>query len=237
VIPEEELLDWYRPDTEVFEAAAKDKAPIILYFPEEGLDPIDASRKLHDAELAKLSEGNTLFVMVEYNGDRTPGFDDGSPVPTSKLLSPNLSRDYNITRYPSFVVCDWFGNEYDRHTKVPSASALIKSINAVSDLMEKVNEKLQSNLDDANKHLEAKDTKKFLKSALKNFGMGYVGLEAAEETIKLYRKVMDDARAEMDTILEKRPEDGEKRLKDMSKDYRGTELESEIKDALAILKG
>lgn len=231
------MLEWYRPDAEVFEAVSKDKLPLVLYFPEEGLDPVDASEQLHDLELAKMSQESAIFVMVEYNGDRTPSFDDGSPVPTSKLLSPNLSRDYNITKYPSYVVCDWHGNEYDRHTKVPSPSSLIKSIEAVSDLMEKYNEKLQKNLDDARKELEDKNLRKFFKAALDNFKLGIVGLEAAEETMKLYRKTIDSGRAEVNTILENRPEDGEKRLKDMSKEYRDTELESEIKDALDILKG
>ncbi|MBZ0137619.1 MAG: hypothetical protein K8I27_14730 [Planctomycetes bacterium] len=221
----------------MFEAAAKDKAPIVLYFAEEGLDPIEAGNVLHDAELAKISAGNTLFVMVEYNGDRTPSFDDGSPVPTSKLLSPNLSRDYDVTKYPTFIVCDWFGNEHDRHTKVPAPSSLIKGIESVSDLMTKANDRLLGNLEEARKCLEDKDTRKFFKAALKNFGYGYVGLEAAEETIKLYRATIDAARAEVDKILESRPEDGQKRLKDMSKDYRDTELESKIQDALDILKG
>lgn len=237
MIPEEELLDWYRPDPEVFEAAGKGKLPIVLFFTEEGMDPIEASKELHDADLAKVSQDDSVFVMVEYNGDRTPSFDDGSPIPTSKLLSPNLSRDYGITKYPTFVVCDWHGNEYDRFTKVPSASKVIKSLEAIEDLMTKVNEKLQKNLDEAKENLEEKDLRKFFKSAIDNFKYGYVGLEAAEETIKIYRKAIDDGRATVDSILENRPEDGEKQLKDMSKDYRDTELESEIKDALDIVKG
>lgn len=237
MIPEEELLDWYRADPEVFEAAGKDKLPLVLYFYEEGTDPIDASRSIHDLDLAKFSQESALFVLVEYNADRTPSFDDGSPVPTSKLLSPNLSRDYDIVKYPTFVICDWFGNEYDRHTKIPSASSLKKSVEAVSDLMTRTNDKLQKNLDDARKNLEDKNLRKFFKSALDNFKTGFVGLEAVEETIKLYRKAIDDGRARIDSILENRPEDGEKTLKDMSKDYKDTELESEIKDALDILKG
>ena len=237
MIPEEELLEWYRADAEVFEAAAKDKTPLVLYFPEEGLDPIDASREIHDADLAKVSEGDAIFVMIEYNGDRTPSFDDGSPVPTSKLLSPNISRDYNVAKYPTFIVCDWHGNEYDRFTKVPSPSKLIKSIEALEDLMTKTNDKLQKNLDEAKECLEEKDMRKFFKAALSNFKYGVVGLDAAEETIKLYRKAIDDAREEVNSILENRPEDGEKRLKDMSKDYRDTDLETEIDDALDILKG
>jgi len=237
IIPEEELISWYRADTEVFEAAAKDKAPIVLYFVEEGLDPIDASKQLHDTELAKLSDDNFLFVMVEYNPDRTPSFDNGSPVPTSKLLSPNPSRDYNITKYPSYLVCDWFGNEYDRYTKTPGAKDLKKQLEGVSDAVEKANAKLQGTLDEAKKALEAKDTRNFMKAAIKNFKTGTVGLASQEETIALYRKVIDQAREEVNSILENRPEDAKDRLKQMAKDYGETELASEIKDAQDIIKG
>lgn len=237
VIPEEELISWYRADTETFEAAAKDKAPIVLYFVEEDLDPIDASRQLHDLELAKLSDENYLFVMVEYNPDRTPSFDNGSPVPTSKLLSPNPSRDYNITKYPSYLVCDWYGNEYTRYTKTPGAKDLKKQLEGVTDEMDKANAKLQATLDEAKKALEAKDTRDFIKAAIKNFKTGTVGLAGQEDTIALYRKVIDEAREEVNSILESRPEDGKDRLKQMSKDYGDTELATEIKDAQDILKG
>jgi hypothetical protein len=230
-------LTWYRPDTEVFEAAAKDKAPIVLYFAAEDADPIEASRELHCAELAKMSEGNYIFVMIDHNGDRTPSMDDGCPVPTSKLLSPNPSRDYNITKYPSYLVCDWHGNEYNRYTKVPAAKDVRTNLEAVVDSMETLNKKLAATLEVAQKALEEKGVRDFFKAANTNFKTGVIGLAGQEDTITLYRKVIDDARAEVEKILENRPADGEKRLKDMSKDYKDTELASEIKDALDILKG
>lgn len=209
----------------------------MLYFVEEGLDPIDASKQLHDAELAKLSDDNFLFVLVEYNPDRTPSFDNGSPVPTSKLLSPNPSRDYNISKYPSYLVCDWFGNEYTRYTKTPGAKDIKKQLEGVSTAMEAADKKLQSTLQEAQKALEAKDIRNFMKAAVKNFKTGTVGLAGQEETIALYRKVIDEAREELDSILEKRPDDAKDRLKQMAKDYGETELASEIKDAQTILKG
>lgn len=237
MIPDEEVITWFKPDTEVFEVAAKHEMVIVLFFPEEGVDPIDASKQLHDEELAKLSEDNVMFVMIPFNADRTPSFDDGSPIPTSRLLSPNPSRDYDITRNPTYIVCDHFGNEYDRHTRTPSARKLKRSIDDVSDMMEKFNEKLQKNVEDMKEALEDKELKKFFKAALKNFKFGVVGLEAQEETIKLYRKQIDDARERIDQILEDRPDDGQDTLKSMSRDFRDTELKDEIDDAISILKG
>ena len=237
VVPEEELISWYKADADVFEAAAKDKAPLVLYFMDEGVDAMDGSRDVHDEELAKMSEGNFLFVLIDYNPDRTPSLDDGCPVPTSKLLSPNPSRDYGITRYPTFLVCDWFGNEYTRYTKVPQSKDLKKRLDGLTNEMDKLNETLTASLDAAQKAIEGKDLRDFFKAAVKNFRTGVVGLSGQEDTIALYRKVIDDAREEVSSILEDRPDDGKDRLKKMSKDYKDTELYSDIKDALDILKG
>jgi hypothetical protein len=184
-----------------------------------------------------MSEGNFLFVLVEFNGDRTPSMDDGCPVPTSKLLSPNLSRDYNITKNPSYVICDWHGNEYKRYTSTPSAKDLKKQLEGVEDSMKAASDKLAATCEVARKALEEKGARDFFKAALSNFRTGMVGLEGQEETIKLYRKVIDEARTTIESILEQKPADGEKRLKDMAKDYKDTELESEIKDAITTLKG
>lgn len=237
MIPDEEKIAWTKPEAEVFEAAGQNDMTVVLYFAEEGLDPIEAGEQLHDKELAKLSEEDVLFVMIPYNGDRTKGFDDGSPVPTSRLLSPNPSRDYDIARYPTYLVCDQHGNEYERHTRTPNARILKRNIESVSDQMERFNDKLQENVEDMEKALEDDNLRRFFKAALNNFEYGIVGLEAQESTIKLYREQLDSARKEIDKILEERPEDGQKVLRDMSRDYRSTELAGEIDDAIDILRG
>lgn len=184
-----------------------------------------------------MSEGNFVFVMIDHNADRTPSMDDGCPVPTSKLLSPNPSRDYGITKYPTYLVCDWFGNEYNRYTKVPVAKDIRSNLETVVESMDTMNTKLAATLTVAQKALEAKDLRDFIKAATANFKTGVIGLSGQVDTIALYRKVIDDARAVVESILEDRPADGEKRLKDMSKEYKDTEMASEIKDALDILKG
>ena len=236
-VPKDERIVWFVPDTEVFEVAAKDKQPVILYFPEEDLDMMDASVEVFGKDIAKVSDDSAIFVMVEHNADRTPSFNDGSKIPTSKFLSANLSRDYNVTKTPTYILCDWYGNEYDRYTKNPTEKDLLKNIESVKSQMEKQDKKLAVTLEEAKKALEAKDIKDFLKAALKNMKTGFIGLESAEETIKLYRKVCDDAREEVNQILEDRPEDAKTRLKDMSKLYKDTDVEKEIDDAQDILKG
>ncbi|MCA8911166.1 MAG: hypothetical protein KDB82_05655 [Planctomycetes bacterium] len=237
-LSKEERIVWFKPDAEVFEAAAKDKSPIVLYFPDPDVDLMDAGEELNGEDVHKVSDDSALFVMVEYNADRTPSFDDGSKIPTSKLLSPNLSRDYDVRKTPSYIICDWFGNEYHRYTKTPSEKDILKKLESVKDEMEKLDKKLGETLQAAKKALEEdKDLRDFFKEAQKNLRTGTVGLKSAEDTISMYRKALDDGREKINKILDDRPEDGQDQLKEMSKDYRDTELEQEIKDALDILKG
>ena len=238
VIPKEELLEWKKADTATYEKAAKDNTPIVLMFLDEEMTAIEANEALHSKELAELSKSKAAFVLIEYNADRTPSLDDGCPVPTSKLLSPNPSREYNISEYITVVVCDQYGNAYNRFNgSVPSPKDLQKKIDEMAKGIDANNAKLQKNLDAAKKALEAKDQAGFLKAALANFKTDLVGLPAQEQTIKAYRELVDGARSEVNSILEGKPADGEKRLKDMAKTFKGTELAKEIEDALEILKG
>lgn len=192
---------------------------------------------LHGLDLAKLSEKEAVFVQVPYNPDRTPSLDDGSPIPTSKLLNPNPSREYNVTSYPTFLVCDHFGNEFHRHADAPEPTKLMEQIKGLKDTSDAKNKLLQKNLDAAKAALEKKDHRKFFQAALKNFGEGVIGLSAQVETIKLYRELIDGTRDEVNKLLEDRPADAEKRLKALSKDFKDTEVEKDIKDALEIIKG
>lgn len=175
-------------------------------------------------------------MQIPYNPDRTPSLSDPSPIPTSRLLSANPSRDYNIAKYPTFLVCDHFGNEYVRHTRIPAAAGLKKDIESLKDHADAKNKLLQKNLDAAKLALEKKDTRKFFAAVLKNFKEGVIGLDAQLESIKVYREVVDKTREEIDDILETRPADADKRLKGLAKDFKDTEVEKDIKDALEIIK-
>ncbi|MBX3475693.1 MAG: hypothetical protein KF754_15085 [Planctomycetes bacterium] len=236
-MPEEKRPVWEKPDNKTLEKAAKDKKAVVLFFLEEGMDATGATKLLNGEDISKLSKEKAVFILIEYNNDRTPSLDTGTPIPSSKLSSPNPSRDYNITTVPAWLVCDYHGNEYSRFTRAPDGKQLATKVDEVKDAMEIVNKRLQKNLDEANKLLEAKDTVGFLKSVMKNFKEGVVGLSAQEDTIRAYRSTLDKARQEVDTILADKPKDGEKRLKDMQKTYKGTELTKDINDALQILKG
>ncbi len=238
VISPEELIDWKVARLAVIEEVQKKKKPVVLFFIEEGMDAVTASREIHDAELATMAkDGEAFFLLVEHNADRTPSLSTGSPIPTSLLTDANLGRAYNISTYPSLLICDPHGNEYRRFSRAPGAGDIKKRIEEVSAFMEVTEHKLRKNLDLAKAKLESKDLRNFFKIVLKNFREGVVGLDAQNESIKVYREVLDNARDEIDEILEDRPRDAMTRLRAMSKSFRDTELDKEIDDAIEIIKG
>jgi hypothetical protein len=173
-----------------------------------------------------------MIVLVDYNADRTPSLDTGSPIPLSKLASANLSREYAISATPSWVLCDHFGNEFNRFNKAPEGGTLSSRIDEIDARVEAVNTRMTKALEDARKALESKDLSRFFKAANKNFREGVVGLPAQVETIKAYKKTLEDAEAEVNDLLEERPKHAEKRLREMLKDYKGTEVYEKIKNAV-----
>lgn len=208
-----------------------------MCFLAEGQTHVDATKALHGEDIAKLSKEKAVFVLVDFNPDRTPGLNDGSPVPRSKLESSNLSREFDIRATPCWIITDQFGNEFNRFSKAPEGGKLAGSIDGIQAQVDAINTRLGKTLDEARKLLEAKDTAGFLKAAMKNFREGVVGLQAQEDTIKAYKQTLDAAREEVDQILEDRPKNAEKRLKEMLKTFKGTEVHAKIKDAIEIVEG
>ena len=205
---------------------------MVIYFPEEGATDADFA----DKELARLSKSDAIFIRINYTEDReeSPWAED-SVVPTSKLLSENPSRDYDVrVDQLTIIVADSYGNEFYRLTKIPSGSQLKSHLKKVRDKVEDANEKLQKNLDKARKSLEEKgDRKNALKYLLKNFKEELVGIEAQEESIRMYHDILDAARSEMAELKENGDIDG---LKALKKDVDKTDLEEEVEEALDEIK-
>jgi hypothetical protein len=230
-IDPESIPNWQRPSTETLESAASEKRALVIYFPEENSTDADFSSK----ELAELSKTDAVFVKIPYTADReaSPWAED-SAVPTSKLLSDNPSREYDVTVGKSTViVADSYGNEYYRLSKEPNADQLKAYIDRVKDQAEKATEKLQKNLDKAKTYLDKEDRKNAVKYLLKNFDEDLVGLDPQEESIRMYHEILDAARSELATMVEKKDADG---IKNLAKEFRKTDMESEIDEALDSVK-
>ena len=227
-----EIPAWQKPTTATLESAATDNRPLVIYFAEENATDADFA----DKELAEISKSDAVFIQISYTEDREVSpWAEETVVPTSKLLSDNPSREYKVSVGElTIVVADSYGNEYYRMTSVPKASQLKSYLEKVTAEVEKANEKLQKNLEKARDYLDAKsDRKNALKYLLKNFKEGVVGLDAQEESIRMYHDILDAARSEMAELKDKKDADG---LKSLKKDLDKTDLEKEIEEALDEIK-
>jgi thioredoxin-related protein len=214
VLKPDGVIGWQAATTKTLEKAATEKKAVLVYFPGEGPE-YNYDGYFYGKELKDLSDKTAVFVRVPYSTDRAEvPFSDQSPIPLNKLAGDNPSRDYKVTSYPTFVVADANGNEYFRVTgKKPTAKDLEAYFGKVPEAANKANDKLQKNLDEAKKSWEKKDTRGALALVLKNFKDGVVGLAAAEGSTKLYRELLDDARAKLKDISDKSKADNVKKLK------------------------
>jgi len=219
----------------VIERAAKKSLPLFILFEGEDDESTEADY-FRGKEVVELAKNKAVFIRIKYNPDREESWDDGSMVPTSILLSKNPSRDYHIKTYPTMIIADCYGNEYFKGTAMPTVQQLEKNFEAVADLMKKSNDKLQKKLDEAKKSFEAKDAAKTLKALAENFGTKVVGLSAQEASIKLYHELIEGGRKEMQESIAAGGKTLEKKLKEMKKTYKDTELVKEIDAALKDLK-
>lgn len=219
----------------MIERAVKKSLPLLILFEGEDDESTEADY-FRGKEVVELAKTKAVFIRIKYNPDREESWDDGSMVPTSILLSKNPSRDYHIKTYPTMIVADCYGNEYFKGTSMPTVQSLTKQFDAVADLMVKSNVRLQKNLDEAKKSFEAKDAAKTLKFLSANFGTKVVGLSAQEASIKLYHELIDDGRKEMADAIAAGGKTLEKKLKEMKKTYKDTELIKEIDAALKEIK-
>lgn len=233
--PEDEIPVWEKPESKVIERATKKGLPLLILFEGEDDESTDADY-IHGKDIVELSKKSAVFIRVKFTKDREESWDDGSMVPTSIILSKNPTRDYHIKAYPTMVVADCYGNEYYKGTKKPDANTLKKFFDSIAEKQKQSNEKLQRKLDDAKKAFEAKDTAKTLKALAENFATRIVGLEAQEASIKLYHQVLEGGRKELGDTVTAGGKDLEKKLKELKKTYKGTELEKEIDTAIKDAK-
>jgi hypothetical protein len=225
------MPSWAKASSDSIESASAEQRPIVLYFADEA----DSDFEMYGEDFAELSKIDAMFMKIAYNADREVSpWAEESVVPTSKLLSDNPSREYDVkVGKATVIVCDWFGNEYFRTDNNVKADKLKAMIERVADEVEDANKKLQKNLDKANGYVEKEDQKNAVKYLLKNFKEEVVGLDAQEASIRLYHSIMDDIRAQKDELVKKGDVDG---LKELSKIVKKTELEKEIDEAMDTAK-
>ncbi|MBK8206546.1 MAG: hypothetical protein IPK87_07065 [Planctomycetes bacterium] len=168
---------------------------------------------------------------MPYNSDRekSPWVEE-TVIPVSKLLSPNPALEYGVAvGKADLFVCDSYGNSYFRPGASVKPAALKALIAKVKDEADKADKKLFKNLEKARDQHSKQDDKNAVKTLLKNFKDGVVGLPSQVESIKLYHEIMDAGRDRIKEMQEKGDVNG---LKGIAKDYKGTDLEKEANEAI-----
>ncbi|KAA0217828.1 hypothetical protein EDM80_02300 [bacterium] len=227
------IVTWQSATSKTLEKAANEKKPILIYFPGEGKE-YEYDGYFYGKDLKDLSDNKAVFVRVAYTSDRTPlPYAEQSPIPHKKLSGDNPSRDYNVTQYPTFVVADQNGNEFFRVAgKKPGAKDLEGFFAEIPKKVEDANTRLQRNLDKAKEFWGKKDSREALKLVLKNFKEELVGLDAQEQTARLYSELLEDGRAKIKEVGDKSKAENVKKLKAMQREWKGTELFYEIEELL-----
>ncbi|RIK62421.1 MAG: hypothetical protein DCC64_10070 [Planctomycetota bacterium] len=216
----------------MLENAAAGKQALLIFFPGESEEQ-QGDGYLAGKDYKDLDGRLAQFVRVPYTTDREAAPCADSIVPTSKILSDNPTRDYNVKAYPTFIIADSYGNEVFRLSgKKPLAKELEDYFNKVSSKVEDTQKKLQKNLDEAKKAWESKDAAKAMKAIRTNFKDGVVGLDAQNETIRVYHEIVESTRSEISTLAADGSADAVKKLKAMKATFKGTEVEKNIDEAL-----
>lgn len=225
------MVEWQSASNRALELAQAGNKPILIFFPaKEGISTLDGF--VYGDDYKKLAEDKAIFVRVAHNADRTPApFAGESPIPQLRLASDNPSREYKITQYPTFIIADKYGNEVRRLTSVkpPTVKDLETYFAEVPGKVETINKEMAKNLESVQKAWEKKNAKEVIKAARRNFERGVVGLEAQQETIRIYNEALDSLRDEIKGLDAKKDAG---KLKNLEREYRGTEIAVEIREKL-----
>lgn len=224
------LPEWQPIDESTIDTAAQEKRPIVVYFPIQN----EAEGAFSGEDLADMSRSKAVFIKVPFTDNREAAPDGGTSIlPSSKLLSDNPRRDFNVAvGKATLIVCDWYGNEVSRLTTGIKAAEIDRELSRVAARVDSTSKKLQKGYDSAKAAWDKQDRVAAVKAIIGNFKEGVVGLEAQQDTIKLYSEIMDASRATVAELSEKGDKAGLKRL---SRELRNTEAGKAAEEALKTL--
>jgi hypothetical protein len=216
----------------VIERAQREEIPILLVFvPSEQ----DNERILYGQEYADLSRESAIFIKILDNGYRDrPAWEVESVVPVSKLLSANPARDYAVpSGRTTLVLCDWFGNEHLRYAQNTRPSTLSAGIDAVESNVAIMDRRLESSYKQAERAYKEENTSTAVRSLLRVFNFGIIGVENFNKSVKLYHKICDDARLEIAKYIENEDMSS---LRSLQRTFRNTDIEEEAGEAINQLR-
>lgn len=216
--------DWQDATGSTWATAQAENRPIVLYFTEYG-----ASEPVFAEEVVEASRKTAIFVKV-YTVDVDLESEEGtaSIVPQDKLSADNYWKAYDVDATGTMVICDWFGNEYERHSKIPSARTLTGDLSDVVEDVEDTIEDLKKDLERAQKYIDDDANDRAITQIVDIFEEGFYGYDVVNDTVALYEELLEDGRSRLEAAKKAADKDA---IAAIAKEFRGTELEGEAVSA------
>jgi|GEM_PF-2679737 len=213
------MVQWNTAGSATWSTAQSEERPIVLYFSEWG-----SPEPVFDAAMVELSKKNALFVKVHsVDIELDPTEEAISALPKDKLSADNLWKAYGVDKAGTMVLCDWFGNDFETYKAIPAGKTLLGDVEDVSSDVEEIIEDLTKDLERAKETREKKGDVKALERVVDMFEDGHYGYAVVSEAIDLYNELIEAGRAKLEAAKDA---GDEKAIKDLAKDYKGTEVEA-----------
>jgi hypothetical protein len=226
------VVRFQAPSNDLLESAQREQHPLVVVIVPSDQDN---ERLLYGQDFADMSREKATFVKVVDSGDRDrPAWEVNSTVPTSPLLSANPARDFNAPAGRiTILVCDWFGNEYQRFQGNVRANSLERTVQGMEQLVEGETRRLERLYERAEQSHEREDVSGTVRSLVRVFAVGRTGLEPVEKASRLYHELCDKARQDVEKLVADGDEAG---LRELERTFRNTDMADEIAKARASLR-
>jgi len=241
---------WNPAQAWAMQNAADKNLPIILFFVEK--DDEETRKLISGQKVAEYSTDKAMFVIVpkvaaaKADAKAGPTVTGGgksskpdadaavavSPVPVNKLLSEDLWKAYSISKVNTMVVTDWYGNSHSVYASVPKEGVLTKAIDDVPTNFRAAETKVDKELAKLEGHLAKGSDIPALRSALKIFKMEVWGFASVNTSIEKYREIVVRGRERLKAV---EAEGNVVALRKLKTDYKGSELDVEVDQAVARL--
>ncbi|MCA8939570.1 MAG: hypothetical protein KDB07_07170, partial [Planctomycetes bacterium] len=257
------IPEWKQQRSQTWAEACENKEAIVLAFvskKEELNTKYFVDKKAADASRENVSfvwvlEGmKQIKTVTNKEADRIKGFGedkdkkdeaketeedkarreaDAKILARSRLANQDLWAAYGVDKGETFIVCDWYGNEFKRFKSKPSGSSVLSAVKDVEKDIEKANKNAEAAMPKFSAAKEKGDIDAMLKAALPAIN-GYVGLEKVEPLAAALEEVL----ATQDEALQKAIDAKDtKALKAFVKKYEGTRIAVAAQDAMTKIDG
>ena len=196
---------------------------VVLYFGERKDDDTELLAKLDIKD--EVVAGNVVPFRVNKPDDSQPAKE--TILPPERLAAANLWEAYCIEEADTFVIADRYGNPYFTGKE----TELLGKLGEVNKHFRGIRKELKKQVEAAKDARDEGNVAEALKTLKEGFEHKLTGYREATAAAKLYDELIESGRAQM-------KEADAKTLAELSKTYKGTELEPEIEKAMnAAAKG